>query len=56
MTARTVPTKNISNEKRESIKNLYLSGIPKEFVAMQVDLSVGEVVSVLKKLGISKVQ
>lgn len=56
MKSKSMPTRNISDDKKESVKNLYLSGISEEFVAMQVDLSIDEVVSILKKLGIYQVQ
>ena len=42
---------NISQEKKEVIKNLYLSGIGEEFIAMQLDLEIPVVVRVLKELG-----
>lgn len=52
MKSKVTPTRNISDYKKESVKNLYLSGISEEFVAMQVDLSTDEVVGILKELGI----
>jgi hypothetical protein len=42
----------ISEEKKEVVKNLYLSGIGEEFIAMQLDLEIPIVISVLKELGI----
>jgi hypothetical protein len=42
---------NISQQKKEVIKNLYLSGIGEEFIAMQLDLEIPDVVRVLKELG-----
>jgi hypothetical protein len=42
----------ISEEKRDVVRNLYLSGIGEEFIAMQLDLEVPIVISVLKELGI----
>jgi hypothetical protein len=45
-------TNIISEEKKEAIRNLYLSGIGEEFIAMQVDLEIPIVISVLKQLGI----
>lgn len=56
MKSKVTPVRNISDYKKESVKNLYLSGISIEFVAMQVDLSTDEVGSILKKLGIYQVQ
>ena len=41
----------ISEEKKDVVKNLYLSGIGK-FIAMQLDLEIPIVISVLKELGI----
>lgn len=45
-------TNIISEEKKDAIRNLYLSGIGEEFIAMQVDLEIPVVISVLKQLGI----
>jgi hypothetical protein len=42
----------ISEEKKDVVRNLYLSGIGEEFIAMQLDLEVPIVISVLKELGI----
>ena len=42
---------NISQEKKEVIKNLYLSGIGEEFIAMQLDLEIPIVIRVLKEVG-----
>ena len=42
---------NISQEKKEVIRNLYLSGIGEEFIAMQLDLEIPIVIQVLKELG-----
>jgi len=44
----------ISSEKREVIKNLYLSGIGEEFIAMQIDIEIPNVIKVLKELDIYK--
>ena len=43
-------TNIISEEKKDAIRNLYLSGIGEEFIAMQVDLDIPIVISVLKQL------
>lgn len=40
----------ISQDKKEIIRNLYLSGIGEEFIAMQLDLEILPVISVLKEL------
>jgi hypothetical protein len=45
-------TNIVSEEKKDAIRNLYLSGIGEEFIAMQVDLEIPIVISVLKQLGI----
>jgi hypothetical protein len=42
----------ISEEKKDVVRNLYLSGIDEEFIAMQLDLEIPIVISVLKELGI----
>jgi hypothetical protein len=42
----------ISEEKTDVVRNLYLSGIGEEFIAMQLDLEIPIVISVLKELGI----
>ena len=33
-----IETKSISEEKKDIVKNLYISGISAEFIAMQIDL------------------
>jgi hypothetical protein len=40
----------LSQDKKEVIKNLYLSGIGEEFIAMQNDLEIPVVIEVLKEL------
>ncbi len=42
----------ISEEKKDAIRNLYLSGIGEEFIAMQLDLEIPVVIAILKELGI----
>ena len=44
----------VSYEKKEIVKNLYLSGIDEEFIAMQLDLEIPVVISVLKEFGVYK--
>lgn len=44
----------ITPEKKEVIRNLYLSGIREEFIAMQLDIEIPEVIQVLKELEIYK--
>ena len=41
-----------SEEKKEIVKNLYLSGIGKEFIAMQLDLEIPTVIAILKEFRI----
>jgi len=45
---------NISLEKKEVIRNLYLSGIGEEFIAMQLDIEIPDVIKVLKELDVYK--
>jgi hypothetical protein len=42
----------VSSEKKEIIKNLYVSGIPEEFIAMQLDLEIPVVIAILQELEI----
>jgi hypothetical protein len=42
----------ISEQKEDAIRNLYLSGIGEEFIAMQVDLEIPVVISILKEIRI----
>jgi hypothetical protein len=42
----------IPQDKKDAIMNLYTSGIEVEFIAMQVDLDIQSVVSVLRELGV----
>lgn len=42
----------ISEQKKDAVRNLYLSNIGEEFIAMQVDLEIPVVISILKELGI----
>jgi hypothetical protein len=44
--------KMISEQKKDAVRNLYLSGIGEEFIAMQVDLEIPVVISILKEIGI----
>ncbi|HEX9318694.1 MAG TPA: hypothetical protein VF884_07140 [Nitrososphaeraceae archaeon] len=44
----------ISSEKKEVIRNLYLSGIGEEFIAMQLDIEIPDVIKVLKDLDVYK--
>jgi hypothetical protein len=42
----------IPEEKKDVVRNLYLSGIGEEFIAMQLDLEIPIVISVVKELDI----
>jgi hypothetical protein len=44
----------ISEVKKDAVKYLYLSNIGEEFIAMQTDLEIPVVISILKELGIYK--
>ncbi|HKX20439.1 MAG TPA: hypothetical protein VJM74_02080 [Nitrososphaeraceae archaeon] len=44
----------ISQDKKDIVRNLYLSGIGEEFIAMQLDLEIPVVISILKELGVYK--
>jgi hypothetical protein len=42
----------VSEEKMQIVKNLYLSGISEEFIALQLDLEIPVVIQVLKELDV----
>jgi hypothetical protein len=42
----------VSQEKKEVVMNLYVSGIGEEFIAMQLDLEIPVVISILKELDV----
>jgi hypothetical protein len=42
--------RQISEEKKLAAKNLYTSDIPEEFIAMQLDLDIPTVISILKEM------
>lgn len=44
----------ISEDKKVVAKNLYLSGIAEEFIAMQLDLEIPAIIQVLKEQGFYK--
>jgi hypothetical protein len=44
----------ISDEKMQIVKNPYLSGIPEEFIAMQLDLEIPVVIKILRDSGVYK--
>jgi hypothetical protein len=41
---------DVSQEKKEVVMNLYVSSIGEEFIAMQLDLEIPLVISILKEL------
>jgi hypothetical protein len=45
-----------SEEKKRIVKNLYLSNIAEEFIAMQVDLDIPTVIGILKELDVYRGQ
>jgi hypothetical protein len=45
---------NIQEEKKEIIKNLYLSGMPEEFIAMQMDLEIPVIIDILRQIGVNE--
>jgi hypothetical protein len=52
----TGSTNEVSEDKKRIVKNLYLSNIAEEFVAMQVDLEIPVVISILKELDVYRGQ
>jgi hypothetical protein len=52
----TTTSKEIPYEKKVVVKNLYMSNIAEEFIAMQVDLEIPLVISILKELDVYKGQ
>jgi hypothetical protein len=48
------PAQALTDEKKEIVKNLYLSGIGEEFIALQLDLEIPVVIQILKDQGIYK--
>jgi hypothetical protein len=56
MTTTTATSKDIPYEKEVVVKNLYLSNIAEEFIAMQVDLEIPIVIGILKELDVYRGQ
>ena len=54
MLTRMTRSENITLEKKDVIRNLYLSGIGEEFIAMQLDIEIPDVIKVLKELDVYK--
>jgi hypothetical protein len=52
----TGSTNDVSEDKKRIVKNLYLSNIAEEFVAMQVDLEIPVVINILKELDVYRGQ
>jgi hypothetical protein len=52
----TDSSSDVSEDKKRIVKNLYLSNIAEEFVAMQVDLEIPVVISILKELDVYRGQ
>ncbi len=50
----TPSLKGVSEEKKQIVKNLYLSNIAEEFIAVQVDLEIPLVISILKQWEVYK--
>lgn len=50
----TSTPKDVSEDKKHVVKNLYLSNIAEEFIAMQVDLEIPMVIGILKELDVYK--
>ena len=44
--------RHIPPEKKETVRNLYVSGIPEEFIAIQLDLEIPTVIAILRELEI----
>ncbi len=47
-------SEDITVEQKDVIRNLYLSGIGEEFIAMQLDVEIPDVIKVLKELDVYK--
>lgn len=54
LTTTSAMSKDIPREKKVVVKNLYISNIAEEFIAMQVDLEIPLVISILKELDVCK--
>jgi len=52
----TSTPEGVSEEKKRIVKNLYLSNIAEEFIAMQVDLDIPTVIGILKELDVYRGQ
>jgi hypothetical protein len=54
LTTTSATSKDIPYEKKVVVKNLYISNIAEEFIAMRVDLEIPLVISILKELDDTK--
>ena len=54
LTTTFATSKDIPYEKKVVVKNLYISNIAEEFIAMQVDLEIPLVIGILKELDVYK--
>ena len=46
--------KGVYQEKKQIVRNLYLSNIAEEFIAMQVDLEIPLIINILRELDVYK--
>jgi len=44
----------VSERTKEIVKNLYLSDIPEEFIALQLDIEIPNVLAILEELGVNR--
>lgn len=47
---------SITEDTAQVVRNLYVSGISEEFIAMQLDLEIPVVIKILKELNVYKQQ
>jgi hypothetical protein len=52
----STPPEGVSEEKKRIVKNLYLSNIAEEFIAMQVDLDIPVIIGILKEVDVYRGQ
>lgn len=52
----TTTPEGVSEEKKRIVKNLYLSNIAEEFIAMQVDLDIPVIIGILKEVDVYRGQ
>ena len=44
--------KQVTEDKKQIAKNLYLSGIGKEFIALQLDIEIPLIIEILREQGV----